>query len=56
MNGRYFAGNQLEVEYYDGVSNFRVPSPEAKRKARDAQWAKWLEDESTDDEDKFHQD
>jgi len=52
MNGRFFAGKQLEAEFYDGVSNYYVEESEKAKAQRVAKWEKWLETESASTESK----
>jgi len=42
MNGRYFGGNKLSADFYDGYSNYFVQETEEDRKEREASWQKWL--------------
>ena len=42
MNGRFFAGRQLECFYYDGFTNYEVKETEEDRARRIAKFGEWL--------------
>jgi len=45
LNGRYFGGKQLFVDYYDGITDYFVEESEEMKKQRIDHWEKWLEGE-----------
>jgi len=51
MNGRWFDGQQLKCEYYDGRSDYAVEESAESRALRDAAFAQWLGEDGDDDND-----
>lgn len=49
MDGRFFGGQKLICEFYDGFTDYSVPEPDEDRDARDKEWAKFLGDEEAED-------
>eukprot|EP01112_Ceratiomyxa_fruticulosa_P011829 TRINITY_DN3248_c0_g1_i1.p1 TRINITY_DN3248_c0_g1~~TRINITY_DN3248_c0_g1_i1.p1 ORF type:complete len:380 (+),score=104.06 TRINITY_DN3248_c0_g1_i1:238-1377(+) len=45
LNGRFFGGKRLEVDYYDGLTDYHVDESEEMKKRRLEHWEKWLEGE-----------
>jgi len=43
MNGRWFAGNQIECDYFDGVTDYRVKETEQEMEARLKAFSAWIE-------------
>lgn len=43
MDGRFFGGQKLTAEWYDGVSKYYVEETEEEKQLRDVAWSKWLE-------------
>jgi len=56
MNGRFFAGRQLEAFFYDGLTDYNVAEDEETKAERVAQWEKWLEEGGDEDEDEDGED
>ena len=44
MNGRWYAGQQLEVSPWDGVTNYQIEETDQERESRLSAWEKFLED------------
>ena len=44
MNGRWYAGQQLEVSPWDGVTNYQVEETDQEREKRLSAWEKFLEE------------
>ena len=45
MNGRWYAGKQLEVSPWDGITNYQVEETDQERETRLSAWEKFLEEE-----------
>eukprot|EP01111_Echinosteliopsis_oligospora_P015356 TRINITY_DN6056_c0_g1_i1.p1 TRINITY_DN6056_c0_g1~~TRINITY_DN6056_c0_g1_i1.p1 ORF type:complete len:293 (+),score=94.41 TRINITY_DN6056_c0_g1_i1:264-1142(+) len=45
MNGRFFAKNKLEADFYDGISDYYVAESEESKAARAKAWEAFLEGE-----------
>lgn len=45
MNGRWYAGQQLEVSPWDGITNYQVEETDQEREARISAWENFLEEE-----------
>ena len=43
MNGRWYGGQQLEVNPWDGVTNYQIEETDQERGARLAAWEHFLE-------------
>ncbi|XP_019848654.1 PREDICTED: HIV Tat-specific factor 1-like [Amphimedon queenslandica] len=43
MNGRYYAGRQLEVFLWDGVTNYQIEETDKERELRLKQWEEYLQ-------------
>jgi len=52
LNGRWFGGQRVEADYYDGFTNYHVAESEEQKEARQAAWRAWLEQQepSSDEE------
>ena len=50
MNGRFFAGRELEAEFYDNITNYHVEESEEAKELRNKKWQEWLEQQSSSDE------
>jgi len=48
MNGRFFAGRKLEVDYFDGVTNYKVQDSEDLQQKRLKEFGDWLEQGTPD--------
>ena len=44
MHGRYFGGQRITAEFYDGRENFHREESEEMKTKREQAWAKWLEE------------
>ncbi len=44
MNGRWYAGQQLEVNPWDGITNYQVEETDQERESRLSAWEKFLEE------------
>jgi len=44
MDGRFFAGRQVEAFYYDGQTNYHRDETPEMAAQREAAWTKWLEE------------
>ena len=44
MNGRWYAGKQLEVSAWDGVTNYQVEETDQEREKRLSAWEKFLQE------------
>ena len=44
MNGRWYAGQQLEVSPWDGVTNYQVEETDQERESRLSVWEQFLEE------------
>jgi HIV Tat-specific factor 1 len=42
MNGRFFGGKKIEVDFYDGWTDYYVPEKEEDQAARDKRWEEFL--------------
>jgi hypothetical protein len=45
MNGRWFGGQRIEAEYYDGLADYNVADPPEKIKIKEERWQKYLNEE-----------
>ena len=45
MNGRWYGGQQLEVNPWDGVTNYQVEETDQEREVRISAWEKFLDEE-----------
>jgi len=43
MNGRWFGGKQIECDYFDGVTDYRVRETEEEMEARLKAFSEWIE-------------
>jgi len=43
MNGRWFGGKQLDVDFYDGWSNYEVTETEEQKEERMSKFSQWIE-------------
>lgn len=50
MNHRWYAGKQLQVGQWDGITNFQVEETDQEREERLSKWEKFLKED--DDEHK----
>lgn len=48
LNGRWFGGQRVEADYYDGFTNYHVEESEEQKEARQAAWRAWLEQQEPD--------
>ena len=44
MNGRWYAGQQLEVSPWDGITNYQVEETDQERGKRLSAWEQFLEE------------
>lgn len=42
LHGRWFGGQQLEVDYWDGVTNYQVEETDQEREQRLSKWENFL--------------
>lgn len=45
MNGRWYAGKQLKVSPWDGVTNYQVEETDQEREKRLSAWEKFLQED-----------
>jgi len=50
MNGRWFGGNQIECDYFDGITDYRVRETEQEMEARLKAFSEWIEGAETPNE------
>ncbi len=58
MHGRWFAKRQLEADWYDGLTDYKVAAveTEVEQKKRLDEFGDWLENQSDNDEDEEDED
>jgi len=50
MKGRFFGGQKIDCDFWDGVTNYMVKESEDKEDARLESFGDWLENQSSDEE------
>jgi len=48
FNGRFFGGQKLECDYFDGITDYRMKESEEETNKRIEEFGKWLETSDTD--------
>lgn len=50
LHGRWFGGQQLEVGYWDGVTNYQVEETDQEREQRLSKWENFLNEGNSGEE------